>query len=109
MYVIGIPDPAKFVRNIWKRMVTDELACEISWINVEGKISLKNMAITGAFKGKYFEMLFGALHSLCTIVKEAFSRKFNNELEFKKISLKWFQTARDRVKYHKKKTQNPNI
>ncbi|XP_036332280.1 uncharacterized protein LOC118743622 isoform X2 [Rhagoletis pomonella] len=83
IFLIGIPECGKFVRAVWKRLVIDEVACQITWKNVDNKISLQNLAITAAFKEAYF-------------------RKFSNEADFKKFTTKWFQTARDRVNYKAK-------
>ena len=62
IFAIGIPDCGKFFRSVWKRLVTDELGCEISWISVSGKVSLQNLAITSAFKGNLLKLVFGFLN-----------------------------------------------
>ncbi|XP_017473903.1 PREDICTED: uncharacterized protein LOC108364655 isoform X1 [Rhagoletis zephyria] len=53
IFLIGIPECGKFVRAVWKRLVIDEVACQITWKNVDNKISLQNLAITAAFKENF--------------------------------------------------------
>ncbi|XP_070072421.1 uncharacterized protein [Drosophila takahashii] len=80
----NISDPAKFLRTMWKKIFTDEMASKYSWKGTNTKICVLSLAIT-------------------TAVRSAFNQKFAvDEKQFSLVCSKWFQTANDRIKYYKK-------
>ncbi|XP_060651204.1 uncharacterized protein LOC132787883 [Drosophila nasuta] len=80
----NISDPAKFLRTMWKKIFSDEIALKYSWKGTHTKNCVLSMAIT-------------------TAMRSAFNQKFAvDEKQFSSISSKWFQTANDRIKYYNK-------
>ncbi|KAM8721490.1 hypothetical protein ACLKA7_007379 [Drosophila subpalustris] len=77
-------DPSKFVRSMWRKILSDNVASQYSWKGTAKKKAIDIMAVTNAFRGAY-------------------NRKFlGSDKEFGRVTVKWFQTAKERHSKKKK-------
>ncbi|KAL7725167.1 hypothetical protein ACLKA6_017323 [Drosophila palustris] len=77
-------DPSKFVRSMWRKILSDNVASQYSWKGTAKKKAIDIMAVTNAFRGAY-------------------NRKFlGSDKEFGRATVKWFQTAKERHSKKKK-------